>query len=118
MPDYITNGKDVEGECSIKVSAFTDLEALHAAKRKIPVVSSLERIEPDGSLWQCRGLPFDDLHQDVHSPDERHRLHGEQHRRDYARWIKPILLLAAFLGFSCITSRCAMVTNQDYVQPR
>jgi hypothetical protein len=70
MHSYVASGKDFRSECSLKVEGASDVEAFHAAKRRLPVVTKLERIEDDGTLTTCSGLPFDDLQTEVRSPDD------------------------------------------------
>ena len=61
MPDYVASGKDACCELSFKVTADDDLTAFVMAKARMPIVSKLERIQPDGELLEIAEIPLDDI---------------------------------------------------------
>jgi hypothetical protein len=63
--EYVASGRDVRGEVWVKVSASSDQEAYHQARQRMPVLHSLERFQPDGSLLKIEGFPCDPLNTPV-----------------------------------------------------
>jgi hypothetical protein len=73
MPEYIASGKDLYADVSVKVEAASASEALAAAKQRIPIITALERIEPDGSLTPQTDVPFDSPAKELRSASEAAR---------------------------------------------
>jgi len=97
MFTYIASGKDAHHECSVKVFGETDEEAFRDAKSAIPVVSKLERIEPDGTLTPITGLPYDDLNTVEAEDPEVVRAEKAKVASDHVRKLK--ILGMFFLAF-------------------
>src|SRR5262249_34845363 len=81
MAEYIASGKDRFAEGSVKVTADSDAEALAAARKKLPVITGLERVEADGSLSRITGLAFDSPNTVLESEVQKHEDRSAQVRR-------------------------------------
>ncbi len=114
MPDYIASGKDAHSESSIKVTAFTNIEAFQAAKRQLPIVSKLERIEPDGTFTPVTGLPFDDIRTEIRSLNDLHDEAGSRQRAHaIPDWLKLTIFVVVLIGTATRLLQCAAALSQN-----